>query len=149
MIDPKLTLFSRENALVAIYTLFSDNKCPLFARLGGGVAERGQCHLFYRFFYIRAPLSTISLLIFSEYFEMWLYLPPCSMRARSMKRLDSSTCEMFTLWRKNWENKTMREVIPKKCLSGSYDSDKIKISSPRIQDSWHTTLVCDGQNDGN
>ena len=39
MIDPKLTLFSRENALVAIYTLFSDNKCPLFTSLGGGSPE--------------------------------------------------------------------------------------------------------------
>ena len=43
-------LFCRENAFVAIYALFSDNKCPLFAHLGGGVAERGQCHLFLPFF---------------------------------------------------------------------------------------------------
>ena len=28
--DPKHTLFCRENAFVAIYTLFSDTKCPLF-----------------------------------------------------------------------------------------------------------------------
>ena len=28
--DPKHTLFRRENAFVAIYTLFSDKKCPLF-----------------------------------------------------------------------------------------------------------------------
>ena len=34
--DPKHTLFCRENAFVAIYALFSDNKCPLFIRLGGG-----------------------------------------------------------------------------------------------------------------
>ena len=34
--DPKHTLFCRENAFVAIYALFSDNKCPLFTRLGGG-----------------------------------------------------------------------------------------------------------------
>ena len=48
--DPKHTLFCRENAFVAIYALFSDNKCPLFTRLGGGFAERGQCHLFLPFF---------------------------------------------------------------------------------------------------
>ena len=34
--DPKHTLICRENAFVAIYALFSDNKCPLFTRLGGG-----------------------------------------------------------------------------------------------------------------
>ena len=28
--DPKNTLLCRENAFVAIYALFSDNKCPLF-----------------------------------------------------------------------------------------------------------------------
>ena len=28
--DPKHTLICRENAFVAIYALFSDNKCPLF-----------------------------------------------------------------------------------------------------------------------
>ena len=50
--DPKHTLFCRENAFVAIYALFSDNKCPLFTRLGGGVAERGQCHLFFTVFLI-------------------------------------------------------------------------------------------------
>ena len=33
---PKHTLFFRENAFVAIYALFSDNKCALFAHLGGG-----------------------------------------------------------------------------------------------------------------
>ena len=31
--DPKHALFCRENAFVAIYALFSDNKCPLFTRL--------------------------------------------------------------------------------------------------------------------
>ena len=51
--DPKHTLFCRENAFVAIYALFSDNKCPLFTRLGGGFAERGQCHLFLPFFLLR------------------------------------------------------------------------------------------------
>ena len=33
--DPKHTLICRENAFVAVYALFSDNKCPLFTRLGG------------------------------------------------------------------------------------------------------------------
>ena len=46
---------TRENAFVAIYTLFSDNKCLLFAHLGGGVAERGQGHLFYHFFISGLP----------------------------------------------------------------------------------------------
>ena len=44
--DPKHTMFCRENAFVAIYALFSDNKCPLFTRLGGGVAQSGHCLLF-------------------------------------------------------------------------------------------------------
>ena len=33
--DPKHTLVCRENVLVAIYALFSDNKYPLFTHLGG------------------------------------------------------------------------------------------------------------------
>ena len=37
--DPKHTLFCREIVFVAIYALFSDNKCPLFTRLGGGVSK--------------------------------------------------------------------------------------------------------------
>ena len=37
---------------------FWNNKCPLFIRLGGGVAERGKCHLFLQFFFIaRLPLE--------------------------------------------------------------------------------------------
>lgn len=43
--DPKHTLFCREIVFVAIYALFSDNKCPLFTRLGGG-----HCPLFLPFF---------------------------------------------------------------------------------------------------
>ena len=38
--DPKNTLFCRENAFVAIYALFSDKKCPLFTRFGGGRPKR-------------------------------------------------------------------------------------------------------------
>ena len=54
--DPKHMLFCHENAFVAIYALFLDNKCPLFTHLGGRVAERGQCHLFfYRFLYQGSP----------------------------------------------------------------------------------------------
>ena len=34
--DPKHTLFCREIVFVAIYAFFSDKKCPLFTRLGGG-----------------------------------------------------------------------------------------------------------------
>ena len=48
--DPKHTLFCREIVFVAIYALFSDNKCPLFTRLGGGVAQSGHCLLFLPFF---------------------------------------------------------------------------------------------------
>merc|ERR1719342_173744 len=51
--DPKHTLFCRKNAFVAIYALFSDNKCPLFTRLGGGAAEREHCPLFFPFFLYR------------------------------------------------------------------------------------------------
>ena len=40
-----------------INLIFSDDKCPLFTRLGGGFAQRGQCHLFYWFSYIRASPS--------------------------------------------------------------------------------------------
>ena len=40
--DPKHTLFCRENAFVAIYTLFSDDKCPLFTRLGGGGSAKAD-----------------------------------------------------------------------------------------------------------
>ena len=48
--DPKHTLFCREIVFVAIYALFSDNKCPLFTRLGGGFAQSGHCPLFLPFF---------------------------------------------------------------------------------------------------
>ena len=54
--DPKHTLICRENAFVAIYALFSDNKCPLFTRLGGGFAQSGHCPLFLPFFYRKASL---------------------------------------------------------------------------------------------
>ena len=50
--DPQHMQFCRENAFVAIYALFSDDKCPLFTRLGEGLAERGQCHLFFTVFFI-------------------------------------------------------------------------------------------------
>ena len=50
--DPKHTLFCRENAFVAIYALFSDNKCPLFTRLGGGSPKGDNVTFFYRFFFI-------------------------------------------------------------------------------------------------
>ena len=46
---PKNTLFCCENAFVAIDSLFSDNKCALFAGLGGGVAERARYDHFLPF----------------------------------------------------------------------------------------------------
>ena len=55
--DPKHTLICRENAFVAIYALFSDNKCPLFTRLGGGSPKEDIVHFFYRFSYMMASLS--------------------------------------------------------------------------------------------
>ena len=55
---PKHTLFCRENAFVAIYALFSDNKCPLFAHLGGGGAPKGDNVTFFTVFLIaRLPLD--------------------------------------------------------------------------------------------
>ena len=55
--DPKHTLFCRENAFVAIYALFSDNKCPLFTRLGGGGSPKADIvSFFYRFSYMMASL---------------------------------------------------------------------------------------------
>ena len=46
----KHTVFCREIEIVVIYALFSDNKCPLFTRLGGGVTQSGHCPLFLLFF---------------------------------------------------------------------------------------------------
>ena len=54
--DPKHTLFCCKKVFVAICAFLSDNKCPLFTRLVGGFAERGHCHLFYRFFISGLPL---------------------------------------------------------------------------------------------
>ena len=52
------TLFCCEKVFVAIYTLFSDNKCPLFTRLGGGGSPKADivC-FFYRFSYMMASLT--------------------------------------------------------------------------------------------
>ena len=57
--DPKHTLICRENAFVAIYALFSDNKCPLFTRLGGGLPKADIVHFFDRFSYVMASLNCI------------------------------------------------------------------------------------------
>ena len=58
--DPKHMLFCRKNASVAIYALFSDNKCPLFTRLGGaGSPEGDNVTFFYRFFISGLPLIII------------------------------------------------------------------------------------------
>ena len=69
--DPKHTLFCRESAFVAIYALFSDNKCPLFARLGGG-SPKGDNVTFLPFFYIRASLIHFLNLFFLFFEERWL-----------------------------------------------------------------------------
>ena len=58
--DPKHTLFCRENAFVAIYAPFSDNKCPLFTRLGGGRPKQTLSAFFYRFSYMMASLRNDS-----------------------------------------------------------------------------------------
>ena len=50
--DPKHTLFCHKNAFVAIYALFSDNKCPLFTRLGGGGSLKGDNVTFFTVFLI-------------------------------------------------------------------------------------------------
>ena len=55
--DPKHTLFCREDAFVAIYALFYDNKCPLFTRLEGGVSQSGHFCFFYRFSCMMASLT--------------------------------------------------------------------------------------------
>ena len=49
--DPKHTLFCRETAFFTIYALFSDNKCALFARLGGG-SLKGHNVTFFTVFFI-------------------------------------------------------------------------------------------------
>ena len=58
--DPKHTLFCREIVFVAIYALFSDNKCPLFTRLGGGGSPEADIVCFFnRFSYMMASLSDL------------------------------------------------------------------------------------------
>ena len=57
--DPKHTLICRENAFIAIYALFSDNKCPLFTGLGGGSPKADIVHFFDRFSYMMASLTLL------------------------------------------------------------------------------------------
>ena len=45
-------LFCHKNAFVAIYALFSDNKCPLFTRLGGGGSPKADIVRFFTVFLI-------------------------------------------------------------------------------------------------
>ena len=69
--DPKHTLFCREIVFVAIYALFSDNKCPLFTRLGGGSPKADIVRFFYRFSYRKASLMyCFSKLLFIEVFNV-------------------------------------------------------------------------------
>ena len=64
--DPKHTLFCRKNAFVAFYAFFRKQMSPFYS-FGGGVAERGQCHLFYRFLYRGSPkhgkVSNLTIII--------------------------------------------------------------------------------------
>ena len=55
--DPKHTLFCREIVFVAIYALFSDNKCPLFIRLGGGGRPKRTLSAFFTVFLINRMAS--------------------------------------------------------------------------------------------
>ena len=49
----------REIEIVVIYALFSDNKCPLFSRLGGGGHPKRTLSAFFTVFLIgRLPLGT-------------------------------------------------------------------------------------------
>ena len=57
--DPKHTLYCRENAFVAIYALFSDNKCPLFTRLGVGSPKADIVCFFDRFSYVMASVRSL------------------------------------------------------------------------------------------
>ena len=57
--DPKHTLFCREIVFVAIYALFSDNKCPLFTRFpweGGVGRPKRTLSAFLPLFYTRSSL---------------------------------------------------------------------------------------------
>jgi len=71
--DPKHTLICRENAFVAIYALFSDNKCPLFTRLGGGSPKADIVHFFDRFSYMMASLGSHKLIMIT----IWKILLLC------------------------------------------------------------------------
>ena len=44
--------FCRENTFVAIYAFFSDNKCPLFTRLGGEGLPKVENVSFLPFFFV-------------------------------------------------------------------------------------------------
>ena len=60
-----------------INLIFSDDKCPLFTRLGGGVAQRGQCPLFLPFFLLEGfPYTWIQNIAHGGSFQhcTWPYL---------------------------------------------------------------------------
>ena len=58
--DPKYMLFCREIVSVAIYAIFSDNKCPLFTRLEGGGRPKRTLSAFFTVFLIGwLPLAQI------------------------------------------------------------------------------------------
>ena len=62
--DPKHTLICRENAFVAIYALFSDNKYPLFTCLGRGRPKRTLSTFFTVFLIGRLPLLDMCYKVF-------------------------------------------------------------------------------------
>ena len=65
----KHTVFCREIEIVVIYALFSDNKCPLFTRLGGGSPKADIVRFFYRFSHRKASLSGFVNSILSFFVE--------------------------------------------------------------------------------
>ena len=79
--DPKHTLFCREIVFVAIYALFSDNKCPLFI-----VWKGSWFWLFTHFGAIKSPRRSRGLFIAPKCVKSQNQLPLHS------KMLNSSDC---------------------------------------------------------
>ena len=84
--------------------VFSNNKCPLFTRLGGwGVAERGQFHLFLPFFFIaRLPLELFFFSIYMSFFGSQIHKkiargPVCHWHADDYQMVLNQHCWLFTL----------------------------------------------------
>ena len=58
---------------IRCYGFFSDNKCALFARLGGGGAERAQCDLFTVFLYRGFPKYQY-IHVLQKYLSLIIYI---------------------------------------------------------------------------